>query len=245
MTEPARFLRAAPYSGELVPSQLGLTLVEHYFGLDEVMHLAQSGSHNLNPYHNLVHELQHVFWSNACAANSNGPGEDECAHRDLALASLFHDHNHSGGARLDSVNILRAVEFVKVHFPTVTLKACDVIGLIEVTEFLDGKWTHEPKTFEEKCMRDADLMSIYTREGRRLLVGLMEELGTPITHHMKKDEITDLLFRHAEFLWKAEMFTSFGKQIKADHLERSLKDFERIVWNRYRYEVSGHADADD
>jgi hypothetical protein len=242
MSNALSFLRPTTFPGELVPSQLGLNIVESHFTLDDIMRLVQSGSHNLNPYHNTIHELQHVYWSHACAVNSNGPDEDHFIAEHLALASLFHDHNHSGGTRLDPVNIERALEFIKVHFPFVDAR---FESLIKVTEFVNGKWPQEPESFEEKCMRDADLMSIYTREGRRLLIGLFEELGAGLTHDLKKDEVVKLLCKNAEFLWGSEMFTSFGKQMKADHLERSLKDFERQVWSRYRYEVSGRPDVDD
>lgn len=230
------WLRPTAFHNELVPSELALKLIEQ-LGLDvsTIMLLMRSGSHNCNPYHNTLHELQHAYWSNACFVNAAASLKEnlfvkraECS---LLLASLFHDHNHSGGRHSDRVNIDRAIRFVETNFR----EDESLESLITTTEFFNGTFTHPPTNLLEHCMRDADLMSIYTREGRRLLWGLIEEINNKRMKDMTEQEITNALKRNRDFLKSAEMYTEFGRVMKSDHLDTCLIEFEEATKSQYRY----------
>ncbi|WP_391857158.1 hypothetical protein, partial [Vibrio cidicii] len=86
---------------------------------DYLLQAAGHGLHMNNPYHNLQHELHVVYWSHVVATNENSLRPKASNHylvqgdlKALAVASLFHDHNHSGGAERDTVNIQRAIQRV-------------------------------------------------------------------------------------------------------------------------------------
>lgn len=229
---------------EFLPSAEGRRIIRELTSNGEAMlMLARTGTHVLNPYHNLDHELGVVYWSYSCAINSGaydyGYALDENEMQALLSAALFHDHNHSGGLVTDDINVKRASEFI-VSSSAYPLFECfgryaSLRANIEVTEFVNGKFTHEPKTFAQRCIRDADLMSIYTDEGRHLLLGLFQELKIDMMDQLKRSEA---LAKNAEFLWKSEMFTPFGKAMKAQHLERSIGAFESLVKRTYPYQVS-------
>jgi hypothetical protein len=77
-------------------------------------------------------------------------------------------------------------------------------------------------------MRDADLMSIYSEEGRQLLLGLSTEFGRPISG-MTTHERQDFIEANAAFLRDAQMYTWYGRRIKDLHLESCLREFAKLV----------------
>lgn len=226
--------RRSPAYQDINPSEMALEIVDQVLAMpDRMLLLARSGSHEQNPYHNTVHELQHLFWSWACFINSvPTPGEHVDAIHDIALASLFHDHNHSGGRSSDLINIGRAVNFASRQLDA----AERVIRLIEVTTFDQGVFPIEPTTYGQKCMRDADLMSIYSDEGRRLLKGLFQEMSGKHLADTTEDELREALSRNENFLFKQELFTLHGNRMRDEHLLSSLKKFEEYMWRQYGYE---------
>jgi hypothetical protein len=227
-------------SGEFLPSAEGRRIIRELLpNGEELLMLARTGTHILNPYHNLEHELGVVYWSYACAINSSAyddgslvlaPSLRDNELQALIGAALFHDHNHSGGLVTDDINVKRASEFVSSNATYQLFGSSFSYSIlrpnIEVTEFLNGKFTRAPKTFAQRCIRDADLMSIYTVEGRNLLVNLFEELKIDIKDEKQR---AVALVKNAEFLRSAEMFTSFGRAMKEQHLERSIRLFNDMV----------------
>jgi hypothetical protein len=241
------WVRPSAYFNELVPSEIALKLIDTLsFNVDAVMLMVRSGSHNHNPYHNTLHELQHVYWSYSCFMNSRNSASyhklasvlsaknqnDRYACCTLVMASLFHDHNHSGGKHSDMVNIERAIKFARTYLDDAYP---EVDRLIRVTEFLNGTFPHPPTDLLEECMRDADLMSIYSREGRRLLWGLLEEISGKRLENMTDNELSNALKRNRDFLKNAEMYTEFGRVMKNEHLDAALIDFENATTSQFRY----------
>jgi transcription termination factor NusB len=222
-------------------SECGMGVLEELLGESyiRIFQLARSGYHDANPYHNLEHELQHVYWSHACAVNDPGMVSVERLLVEqlpnLAVASLFHDHNHSGGKLSDKENIAQAVKIVPMviemndNLISPSLSGRTIARLIECTQY-NGKdgFEREPMDLAEKCMRDADLMSIYSDEGRDLLIGLYTELGMPLDQ-MKTSELQVALEKNAEFLRNATMYTNYGQKMKEYHLENALKYFAQQV----------------
>jgi hypothetical protein len=213
---------------------------------EKMMTIAASSFNRLNPYHNSVHELQHVYWSYACVINEPGISADGLTPdmlATLAVASLFHDHNHSGGRRKDDENIKEALSIIPVVVNGVggisggfgldwpAFNQATIERLIRVTQFnglTEGFEVKEPTNVLESAMRDADLMSIYSEEGRDLLMGLQYEMGHPF-ENMKTSEVNDTLEKNANFLRNAPMYTHYGNKIKEYYLEDALKAYAEQV----------------
>jgi hypothetical protein len=153
--------------------------------------------------------------------------------RVILIASLFHDHNHSGGRLTDDQNVKRAQHFV--HYTIGQERVTSDMGgfgfstlkdAISCTRFVDGRFPEEPTSLEAKCLRDADLMSIYSNEGRHLLLGLLQELG------WTRDTLADvaiIMERQTKFLTEAKMYTSFGTFMKDHYLKDALDAFAYLL----------------
>lgn len=220
---------------ELVPSLEGLRILEAYFGSDRIeklMVLVRSGSHNFNPYHNTLHELQHVYWSMACFGNATEDvpkGDPEV--NALLIASLFHDHNHSGGRLTDDLNVERARAFVQIELDG----NAQTDALIAVTQFVDGKFPVEPTNLAEQCMRDADLMSIYSREGQNLLLGLFEEMSGREFGTFTDSEVEDAVNKTETFLKAQTMYTEHGRRMFQDHFPNAMERFRKFAKDRRKF----------
>lgn len=212
----------------MTPSQSGETLLKKYFK-GHLLERMYWGFHTENPYHNVTHELQVIHYAHAAHMLQN-PDWDLPSIRELILAAAFHDHNHSGGSTDDATNIKNAIAFTDSlpdpMFESIIGKRRLVQDIIRCTQF-NGKedFAREPRTLAEKAIRDADLCSIYSEEGRFLLRGLAKEMGVPLTN---SSEIEAFVNNNREFLKGATMYTEFGQQIREYQLERAcsqLYDF--------------------
>jgi hypothetical protein len=216
--------RIVPITGEqtsIEPSYEGLALLEHYLPAEweRLVLFARSGSHLLNAYHNLHHELGCVYWAHACAVNSGNLVTSDTHMTALLIGALFHDHNHSGGRFPDRRNVEMAVSFVRHRLYGIVSEVMkdEVEAVIRCTEFTNGIFPVHPRTGAQGCMRDADLMSIYSFEGRELLIGLGQELGYTFTN----DHDT-FIEKNRAFLTGAHMHTDFGKYMQATFLDDCL-----------------------
>jgi hypothetical protein len=231
---------------DVVPSEQAITILERVvqnISLDRLMLLAHSGSHNLNHYHNTLHELQNVYYAFSCFVNTSALLDSGPLVADLVLASLFHDHNHSGGILRDDRNVARAVEFVQREL---SLKE-PVLNIIRCTQFVDGKFPIEPTNLAERCIRDADLMTIYSQEGFRLMTGLFEEMaGKPISK-FTEGEITGAVKKTEEFLMAQTMYTDHGTRMRDEHLTGQIRKFSDYAERQWKYETDfrGRGPQDD
>jgi hypothetical protein len=229
---------------ELVPSQEGLKLIEDRVpNADLYLGVARTGSHRLNPYHNLTHELSVAYWAYSCWVNSERPYDPSTisptAIKDLKLyavprlltSALFHDHNHSGGRTSDKENVDRARQIL-LQIGTERLETdfgrgwSELDRCIACTEFTNGKFPIEPQSFAAKCIRDADLMSIYSEEGRHLLIGLLKEMNIPVRN---EDDVMNVMNRQRAFLTEAHMYTQFGQFMRQHYLEEALSAFNQLL----------------
>lgn len=217
------------------PSGIGYRIIhDHDDGCgDTLIDLALAGFHNNNPYHNVTHELQAVYYSNAAYLHSDEYNQSDA--KLLSIAALFHDHNHSGGMYKDDVNIEVALDAVNrlmnswvctdYMSDTQLETVCDII---RCTTYMNGRFPIEPKNILERCMRDADLCSIYSPEGQQLLHGLPVELNVanpkikPLHSMETREEIDEYLKHNADFLRLAPMYTDYGNRLKEYQLESAL-----------------------
>lgn len=76
--------------------------------------------------------------------------------KNLLMAALFHDFNHSGGKTNDKENVTRAtIDLEKLFVRSNDSIPTIVIECIRCTEF---PFVIEPMTIEQRIIRDADLM---------------------------------------------------------------------------------------
>lgn len=222
-------------------STLGWILLQENLGDAAAKHVllaASMGTHRTNPYHNLTHCLQVVYYSFAAANFSSKETLNWQERNLLAHAALFHDHNHSGGVFNDSENIKRATDFITSAHPFTDTQAAQsslklINRLIEVTEYSYPEFKHEPKSFIEMCIRDADLCAIYSAEGRHLLLGLSEELGhIKVGDTITREFVAKSSKSNRDFLMGATMYTEYGQYMKATHLEKALA-YNEMELTRY------------
>lgn len=229
---------------EIIPSEQALIILEstvRNISLERLMLLAHSGSHNLNPYHNTLHELQNVYYSFSCFQNDSTLGDKGPQVADLVQAALFHDHNHSGGVVTDDKNIERAVDFVQREL----IFKDPASNIIRCTQFLKGEFPVEPTNLAERCIRDADLMTIYSQEGFRLMLGLFEEMSKKPLNKFSESEVRDALKNTWNFLTAQKMYTDHGNRMRDEHLASQVKKFCEFVWQRFKYETEFRGSTQD
>jgi hypothetical protein len=130
-----------------------------------------------NPYHNFRHTC-HVLWLcyQACIFYSNTLSRKEM--RDLLIASLFHDFNHTGKSGPDSVNIARAVAGVRRYITNEDSPELDnIISLIGATEY--PHTSHRSTlSLPSQILRDADLAQALDKVWlQEVVFGLASEWG--------------------------------------------------------------------
>jgi hypothetical protein len=207
--------------------------------LMDYFELAHIGVYLQNPYHNLNHELLVVYHAMTAFYHAYGGlanivnGRESAS--ELAIAALFHDHDHSGGKTTDDKNINRALaRITSLHTQQGLALPEDVKTriryMIRKTMFMDGTFPNEPDRLREECLRDADLCMIYTSQGRKLLMELPRELdGGHSLYHRNVSARLEFYANSRKFLESCQMYTEYGQMMKDFHLDRACQDFERAV----------------
>lgn len=128
-----------------------------------------------NPYHNFRH-IFHVLWLcyQACFYY-RGHFSPELI-RDLLIAAMFHDMDHSGMAGNDDLNIERAVRGIQKHIlPEDEKNLSRIISLIRITEY-PYKVPTEELTLYAQILRDADMaQALNVAWIQQVVFGLAEE----------------------------------------------------------------------
>ena len=149
----------------------------HYFRA-----LVFYGQNLRNPYHNLRHML-HVAWLCHEAISFYGPSLNRRSRRNLLIAALFHDFDHSGRFGDDDLNIERAVRGLGRHIALADAQFVHHIGrLIRATEFPHRVFP--PEDFEEDLsiaiLRDADVSQALNEAWiQQVVIGLATEWSKP------------------------------------------------------------------
>lgn len=133
------------------------------------------------PYHNVRHML-HVFWESYDGAVQMGL--DKRQMRNLLIAALMHDYNHTGVKNDDSVNIQRALEALSMNLLPEDLPYMDEIStMIKCTKFpYDG----QEYTQDQLILRDADKSQTFSLAWvQAILYGLGKELNMSYEEMLK------------------------------------------------------------
>lgn len=191
-------------------------LNKHDYLKDAFKFILKHNKSNLAPYHNLNHLLTFTAAvSEIMQAENHLDNEKE-----LLLAGIFHDFNHSAGETSDVFNIMDAKKGV-VDFLTQQKNISVNIGLI--FSLLDA--TQYPYiievdelTKEQAIMRDADLFQVLQSNWiHQCLYGLSQE---------SKRTFEDFVPMQIKFLELANFNTNYGKKKKEENWERLIKETE-------------------
>lgn len=148
------------------------------------------------PYHNVRHML-HVMWEAHDGALYEKLNKQDT--RNLLIAALFHDYDHSGRKGDDSINIQNAISNLKKY-----IHVDDVKNIDEITKYI--RCTQYPYTEEEfdnkyLILRDADQSQTFSPTWiQSILYGLGSELDMNYNQmlSMQVPYLTNLKF-HTEW----------------------------------------------
>jgi|688.fasta_scaffold00172_182 hypothetical protein len=198
---------------------------------------------NANPYHNLQHCINVYKWCEKIAAHENKEFAIE-----LQWAALFHDFDHSGGRVDDNINLLYAVTGFNLFYAKWANQHINqwdyynpghiakIVSIIRCTAFIKGTFPVEPITFEEKAIRDADLMSVFLpdEEAIEALNGLYKEIS--LSNNLTRLEFWD---SNKSFFNKVTWYTDYGK-LKSAELNNRIDELRPlflsdadIAYNKY------------
>ncbi len=161
------------------------------------------GQHFGNGYHGYRHN-HHVTWQCYQACRYYGDGKlDKRSMRNLVVAALWHDFDHSGMAGHDDLNLLRAIRgFHKNIVPEDELHAEAIIKLMWVTEYPYKVLTNDLH-LTAQILRDADMSQCFSTAWiETVIIGLAREWRrTPL----------EVLKGQVPFLRGLKFYTEWGQ----------------------------------
>ncbi len=218
----ARSLKASGSLPEVIRNTNALYEGDLIFYARVVFHHAQNLEH---PYHNFRH-MFHVLWLCYEACRFHRDELTQRAMRNLLIAALFHDFNHSGMFGDDDLNIERAVRGLKKH-----IAAVDVAHFEEIVALIRG--TQYPYVIDSKkldlcgkILRDADMSQAFTVAWiQQVIFGLAREWNKTPIEILKMQEP---FFRGLSFQtrWARQQFPRVGIEAKIQEAQEMLELLE-------------------
>jgi hemerythrin len=175
---------------------------------DHLGNLLNDNKSNNAPYHNLNHTLcviKNVYY----LANQEDLNNKEI--KNLVLAAIYHDFNHSQGEKKDDENIKEAIKALKKYVEGDTT---DIEELIKATQY---PYVIEDKDLSDsqKVLKDADVMQIFEDNFiQQVIYGLSTEL---------KMSVKDFLPIQIKFLDNLKYYTKAAQEISKSRLS-TIKD---------------------
>lgn len=172
---------------------------------------------NDNPYHNLNHLLTVLKY---CYIGSKKELiTDEKELRELLLAAIFHDVNHSGGKKTDDINVSNSKKAIKEFVESQKID----VSIDAINEILDA--TQYPYVLDDSklnkrqsIIRDADLMQVFEYNWiHQNIYGLSSELNMGFLDFVKPQR---------KFLDSVEFNTKWGKKMKKELWKRAISQYE-------------------
>ncbi len=170
----------------------------HYF------RVVSSKAQNLQrPYHNIRHMLHVTVACYRACEYYKYKRMERRGMRNLLIAGLFHDFNHSGMYGADDLNLERAVRGLKECILPDDEPFCDeIVGIMRPTEY-PYKLPTKDISFLAQILRDADVCQALSDVWiQQVVYGLGAELG-------KSPE--EMLKAQLVFLGNLEFHTGWGK----------------------------------
>ena len=140
--------------------------------LKKYFRIAMKAPNAYAPYHNVRH-MSHVFWESYDGALYMGLNKREM--RNLLIAALFHDYNHTGIKGDDSINIQRSFDALDEYLLEEDKPYIEEIkSAISATKY---PYTDKKFTKNELILRDADQSQTFSPVWiQSILYGLGKEL---------------------------------------------------------------------
>lgn len=167
------------------------------------------------PYHNLNHLLT-VTKGVYDGMQFEGLGKDKKI-KEMFVAAMFHDFNHSAGKKTDDKNIADAKKGIKEFADAESIELdLDFIGkVLDATQF---PYVIEKKDLDkyQSIIRDADIIQVMMYNWiHQSVFGLSQEL---------KMNFVDFIQSQKKFVANAEFNTEWGKQMKKENWKKVLKE---------------------
>ena len=172
------------------------------------------------PYHNMNHTL-HVV--SECYAGACYYVFDGVSFRNLLIAALFHDFNHSGQLTgNDDLEIERAIRGLRKHIlPEDEPRLAIIEGLIRSTRF-PHKAPNDELVLSEQVLRDADMSQSFGSNDwvQQILFGLSAEMRmTP----------KELLGTQESFLSGVEFASEWGRRKFSPLRDKRILEVRELV----------------
>ena len=172
---------------------------------------------NVNmPYHNLRHML-HVMW-----ATYNGGlyyDIDPRTLRNMLIAALMHDYNHTGRTGDDTINIEFAIRGFEENMLLEDVPYMnDIIFLIRATQFPHTEIEYSLPAF---ILRDADVAYTLNDSWIHIVnIGLSQELNITAEKMLKFQET---------FLSGMKLYTEWGKKEYSEKIKERIQEAKEMV----------------
>lgn len=195
-----------------------IEIIDKYEYLQKAFkYIILNSSSNNGPYHNLNHLLTVLKY---CYLGALSEGiKDDKELRELLIAAIFHDVNHTIGKEKDDVNVQNSKDaigkFVKQEEIDVDIDY--VNKLLDATQYpyvIEGK----DLDLKQGIIRDADLMQVFEYNWiHQNIAGLSSEL---------KMDLLDFVQPQRKFLDSAAFNTDWGKKMHKDKWDDVMKQYE-------------------
>jgi hypothetical protein len=183
--------------------------------------IMKNSTSNDLPYHNFNHLLTVVRYTyGACRFYELTEKEE----KEMLLAALFHDVNHSGGKETDDVNVkvakLTVLDFINDY--DIDIDGDEVCRIIDATQY---PYVIEPKDMDlkQQIIRDADLMQVFEYNWiQQNMMGLCSEMGITMDK---------MIPGQRQFLMSAQFNTNWGifwKEQRWKGVKEKLDKLEKL-----------------
>ena len=181
--------------------------------------IIKNSDSNYSPYHNLNHNITVTNFA-YYIGQSEGLKKEEM--KELLIAAIFHDFNHTAGEKKDDTNIQNSKNGVKKFIEEKDVdvdleKVYDIINATEYPYTIDN----DKLTKQQEIIRDADLMQLL--EPTRLQanwLGLSKEVGVSFVEWLKAQK---------KFVSNCEFNTSLGKKLKERNWKKIEEELEYLT----------------
>lgn len=200
---------------------IGLSIIEIIDKFDFLKkafkYIVLNNEANYAPYHNINHLLtvtKHTYY----ALEFEDLLEQKEA-KDLLLAAIFHDFNHSAGKKKDDENIKEAKKEVKKFIEKENIKA-DLDFINKILDATQYPYVIESDKLDEyqSIIRDADLTQVFESNWiYQNIFGLSKELNMTPMEFMKGQR---------KFLEAVKFNTAYGNNLMKERWSQVMKEFE-------------------
>lgn len=189
---------------------------EHTYLQKGVKYIINNSKSNHVPYHNFNHLLTVLKYVHKGLEVEGITDEEEV--KNILVAALFHDVDHSSGKETDDINVATAKETIRAFSESTGVELdFDITDeILDATEYpykIEGK----DLTLRQGIIRDADLMQVFEYNWiHQNIGGLSQELNIEFFTFIELQE---------KFLNAVEFNTSWGKALKEEKWDSVMKNF--------------------